>query len=150
MATQSIVTGTDGSPSAEQAVDRAGRLALALEATVHVVNCYKDVPTTSWMAAANGFAVTEPFSREDAKAEAEQIVERSRRRLSLTGVKVKAHVCGGDPADALMTIATDEGAEMIVVGNRGMSGARRMLGSVPNRVSHHADCGVLIVPTAAD
>ena len=56
-------------------------------------------------------------------------------------------MCGGDPADALMSVAADEEAEMIVVGNRGMSGARRMLGSVPNRVSHHARCGVLIVPT---
>jgi nucleotide-binding universal stress UspA family protein len=39
-------------------------------------------------------------------------------------------------------------ADMIVVGNRGMSGAKRMLGSVPNKVSHHATCEVLIVPTA--
>ena len=47
-----------------------------------------------------------------------------------------------------MSVAANEEAEMIVVGNRGMSGARRMLGSVPNRVSHHARCGVLIVPTS--
>lgn len=148
MATQSIVAGTDGSPSAERAVDRAGRLALALGATLHVVNCYRDgPPTSSWMAAANGFAVGEAFSQEQARAEAEEIVERSRRRLAGAGVQARGHVCGGDPADALITIATDEDAEMIVVGNRGMNGARRMLGSVPNRVSHHARCGVLIVPT---
>ena len=47
-----------------------------------------------------------------------------------------------------MTIAGEEGAQIIVVGNRGMAGARRVLGSVPNRVSHRARCGVLIVPTS--
>jgi nucleotide-binding universal stress UspA family protein len=147
MATPSIVAGTDGSATAERAVDHAGRLALALGATVHVVNCYRDAPATSWMAAANGFAVGEHFSEEEARAEAEKIVRASAERLAAQGVQALGHVCGGDPADALISVAADEKAEMIVVGNRGMSGARRMLGSVPNRVSHHARCGVLIVPT---
>ena len=99
------------------------------------------------MAAANGFAVGEEFSEDEAKAEAEKVVRASAERLVAQGVQAQGHVCGGDPADALMSVAADEEAEMIVVGNRGMSGARRMLGSVPNRVSHHARCGVLIVPT---
>jgi nucleotide-binding universal stress UspA family protein len=47
-----------------------------------------------------------------------------------------------------MQIADKQGAQMIVVGNRGMTGARRVLGSVPNRASHHARCDVLIVATA--
>jgi nucleotide-binding universal stress UspA family protein len=63
------------------------------------------------------------------------------------GVASHGHVCAGEPAQTLITIAMGEDAEMIVVGNRGMNGARRVLGSVPNRVSHHARCGVLIVPT---
>jgi nucleotide-binding universal stress UspA family protein len=147
MANQPIVAGTDGSPSAEKAVDHAGRLALALGVKLHLVNCYRDAPAGAWMAAANGFAVGEAFSAEGAKAEAEKIVERSRQRLASVGVQAQGHICSGDPADALITIAADESAEMIVVGNRGMSGARRALGSVPNRVSHHAQCGVLIVPT---
>ncbi|MGO9822835.1 MAG: universal stress protein [Solirubrobacteraceae bacterium] len=147
MAAQSIVAGTDGSASAEKAVDRAGRLALALGATVHVVISYKDPAAGAWMAAASGFAVSEPFSDDDVREEAERIAARSRDRLASTGVDAKAHVCSGDPAQALISVAADEDAEMIVVGNRGMSGAKRLLGSVPNKVSHHARCGVLIVPT---
>ncbi len=147
MAARSIVTGTDGSPSAEQAVDRAGQLALALGATVHVVNCYKSVSPGVGMAAAQGFAVSDLVSEGQLRSEAERIVAHSKERLVAQGVNTEGHVCSGDPAQALIAVAADEGAEMIVVGNRGMSGARRMLGSVPNHVSHHAKCGVLIVPT---
>jgi nucleotide-binding universal stress UspA family protein len=138
MSTQSIVAGTDGSASADRAVEQAGKLALALGATVHVVTAYRDTSAASWMAAAGGFPVGEPISDEDARIQAEEVVTR---------VDAHGHVCSGDPAQALMTVADDQGAEMIVVGNRGMSGARRVLGSVPNSVSHNATCGVLIVPT---
>ena len=56
----------------------------------------------------------------------------------------------GDPADALIGAAQDIGADLIVVGSRGMSGMRRfILGSVPNRVSHHCPCSLLIVDTSA-
>jgi nucleotide-binding universal stress UspA family protein len=144
---QSIVAGTDGSPTAEQAVDQAGKLALALGATVHVVISYRDPAAGSWMAAASGFAVGDSFSDEEVKSEAERIVARSRDRLASAGVDAEAHVCSGDPAQALISVAADQDADMIVVGNRGMNGARRMLGSVPNKVSHNAKCGVLIVPT---
>jgi nucleotide-binding universal stress UspA family protein len=64
------------------------------------------------------------------------------------GVRTEAHICCGEPAEVLISVAEGEGAQMIVVGNRGMAGARRVLGSVPNRVSHHAPCCVLIVPTS--
>ncbi len=144
---QSIVAGTDGSPTAEQAVDRAGKLALALGATVHVVISYRDPAAGSWVAAASGFAVGDSFSDEEVKAEAERIVARSRDRLASAGVDAEAHVCSGDPAQALISVAADQDADMIVVGNRGMNGARRVLGSVPNKVSHNAKCGVLIVPS---
>ncbi len=147
MSTQSIVAGTDGSASAERAVEEAGKLALALGATVHVVTAYRDTSAASWMAAAGGFPVGEPISDEDARIQAEEVVTRARDHLVSLGVDAHGHVCSGDPAQALITVADDQGAEMIVVGNRGMSGARRVLGSVPNSVSHNATCGVLIVPT---
>ena len=63
------------------------------------------------------------------------------------GVKAQTHVRTGDPAAELIKVAEAEHAQMIVVGNRGMSGAGRILGSVPNTVSHSARCGVLIIPT---
>ena len=54
----------------------------------------------------------------------------------------------GDPADAILDVAEELGADLIVVGNKGMTGAKRfLLGSVPNQVSHHAPCAVMIVRT---
>jgi nucleotide-binding universal stress UspA family protein len=147
MSMDPIVVGTDGSPSAERAVDRAGELAGALGVPLHVVNSYSVASSAGWMAAAGGIATGEVYSDEDARSAAEEIVARARQRLGEIGIDVRTHVCDIDPAEALMTIATGENAQMIVVGNRGMTGARRVLGSIPNRVSHHAPCAVLIVPT---
>jgi nucleotide-binding universal stress UspA family protein len=143
---QSIVVGTDGSASAGRAVTKAGELARALEATVHVVSCYNQHSNGAWLAAAGGIAVGE-VTDEESRMRAERIVADAQQQLRSLGVESQPHVCGGEPAAALITIAADQKAEMIVVGNRGMNGARRMLGSVPNRVSHQAGCGVLIVPT---
>jgi nucleotide-binding universal stress UspA family protein len=54
----------------------------------------------------------------------------------------------GDPAAVLLDVAGDVGADLIVVGSKGMAAASRfLLGSVPNRVSHHAPCDVEIVRT---
>src|SRR5579862_4609598 len=97
---QAIVAGTDGSASAERAVDRAGELALAMGATLHIVMSYKDPSAGAWMAAAHGFAVADAFSDADAQAEAERIVNRSCDRLRSEGVPVQAHVSSGDPAQA--------------------------------------------------
>ena len=82
-----------------------------------------------------------------------EVVARHCRRLLAAGVRmhyvqVETHALEGEPADALLKVAEKVGASMIVVGNRGMHGAKRMLGSVPNAVSHNARCNVLIVSTA--
>ena len=62
--------------------------------------------------------------------------------------QVRTHAREGDPADAILDVAEEVGADLIVVGNKGMTGARRfLLGSVPNKVSHHAPCSVIIVRT---
>ncbi len=77
----------------------------------------------------------------------EHAVAEARRQ----GVKCEVHAVPGDPADALIAFAKDVAADVLVVGSRGMSGARRfVLGSVPNKVSHHCSCSLLIVDTAAD
>ncbi len=122
-----IVVGTDGSDRAERAVDRAGEIAQALDQKVHIVTCFAD---------------------EELRTRGEQYADRARQRLAPYGVATESHVWPGDPADALLKIAAEQGAEMIVVGNRGMTGTRRVLGSVPNTVSHSARCAVLIVPTS--
>jgi nucleotide-binding universal stress UspA family protein len=142
-----IVVGTDGSSTAERAVNKAGELARDLQATLHVVSSYVSTSVGALMAASGGIAVAELVTAEQAQARAEAILERDRKRLAAEGVSVRTHVCSGEAAQALIQIAEQEQAQMIVVGNRGMTGTRRVLGSVPNRVSHHAGCAVLIVPT---
>ena len=129
-----IVVGTDGSERADRAVDRAGVIASALGTTVHVVSCY-----SIYLAPA-----VEPGSE---RVLAEQSVDRAQQRLANLGVESEGHLRPGEAGRALVQIAEEQGAQMIVVGNRGMTGARRVLGSVPNHVSHHAPCDVLIVST---
>ncbi len=65
------------------------------------------------------------------------------------GVEVETHAREGDPADAILDVAEEQRADLIVVGNKGMTGAKRfLLGSVPNKVSHHAPCSVMIIRTS--
>jgi nucleotide-binding universal stress UspA family protein len=133
---ESIVVGTDGSERAERAVDRAGELARALGATVHVVSAYSEdrVPLVE-------------RGREGERHEAQQYVDRAQERLAKLGVECETHLSPSQAAKALLQIADEQGARMIIVGNRGMTGAQHLLGSVPNHVSHHAKCDVLIVST---
>ncbi len=129
-----IVVGTDGSPTANLAVDKAGELAKALGAPVHVVCVPSALEASQW----------------PARISAEQIVAKASDRLRSQGVEVQTHlpkVLQGEAALALVAVAEQEQAQMLVVGNKGMTGIRRLLGSLPNRVSHQARCDVLIVPT---
>ncbi len=142
-----IVVGTDGSPTADIAVSRAGELADALGAEVHVVSSYHTWLAGGWVGAAGGIALAELTAAEQARKHAEEVVAGARARLEGAGVPVHTHIRSEEPAQALVTVANEQRARMIVVGGRGMTGARRMLGSIPNRVSHHARCAVLIVPT---
>ena len=68
--------------------------------------------------------------------------------LRAEGIEVETHAREGDPADAILDVAEEQKADLIVVGNKGMTGAKRfLLGSVPNKVSHHAPCSVMIIRT---
>jgi len=64
-----------------------------------------------------------------------------------TSVKIRTHALPGDPADAILRVAGEMNADLIVVGNKGMRGASRILGSIPNHIAHKAPCSVLIVNT---
>jgi nucleotide-binding universal stress UspA family protein len=147
MSADPIVVGTDGTATAERAVDKAGELAAALGATVYVVTSYKVPSAGAGLAAYTGVWIDPLATSEAMRARAECVVATAGNRLEQLGVKVCRNVCAGDPAEALTVVAAHVGAQMIVVGSRGMTGARRVLGSVPNRVSHHANCCVLIVHT---
>jgi nucleotide-binding universal stress UspA family protein len=82
--------------------------------------------------------------REDVSA----TLAEAGKALEEDGVRVETHAREGDPADAILDVAEEQGADLIVVGNKGMTGAKRfLLGSVPNKVSHHAPCSVMIIRT---
>jgi nucleotide-binding universal stress UspA family protein len=133
---ESIIVGTDGSETAERAVDRAAALAQAFGATVHVVSVYSD--DRSPLVA---------VGKQGDRAHAEQAIKRAQERLAKQGVQSEAHLSNREAGRELVAIANEKRAQMIVVGNRGMTGAKRVLGSVPNYVSHHAQCDVVIVRT---
>lgn len=145
----SIVVGTDGSDRAELALDRAGELARLFGAKLHIVSCFAEDMDVATAAAARGAPMAVPAAGSDheGRIRAQHSVDRAQQRLAHLAVESETHVWPGEPAQALVEIADQHGAQMIVVGNRGMTGARRVLGSVPNRVSHHAPCDVLIVTT---
>jgi nucleotide-binding universal stress UspA family protein len=147
MSSDPIVVGTDGSATAEVAVHRAADLARALGAQLHVVTAYSPGSPQVWTAAAAG-AVMPASAVDESEVHAKEIVDRTSARLRSEGIQLATHACEGEPAEVLMSIAGEQRAQMIVVGNRGMAGARRVLGSVPNSISHRARCGVLIVPTS--
>lgn len=82
--------------------------------------------------------------REDVIA----LLDAAAEDAKLAGVEAEVFARQGDAADAIIDVAEEQRSDLIVVGNRGMTGARRfLLGSIPNRVSHHAPCSVLIVRT---
>ena len=147
MGVQPIVVGTDGSAIADRAVDKAGELAAALGAPLHIVMSYKIFSGSAPLAAAGGVIIDPVAASEATISYAENVVARTADRLRDAGVAVTPRVCVGEAADSLIAVAGEVEAQMIVVGNKGMLGARRVLGSVPNRVSHHAPCCVLIVQT---
>lgn len=140
---ETIVVGTDGSETATRAVKEAVRLAKALQAELHVVAGFQPMHTKISGAPTGAAKIWQPLP--DSHVEA--TIQEAMAAVQVAGVKVKTHIVRGDGADALLNVARDVGASTIVVGNRGMRGGRRVLGSVPNTVSHKANCNVLIVQT---
>jgi len=136
---ESIVVGTDGSDTAKRAVAEAVRLAKALGAELHVVSAYE--PLRGVHVEASAEVAPLPDDLVDSTLAQAAAVGR------FSDVPVSTHAVRGDPADALVDLAEEVKASLIVVGNQGMHGAKRILGSVPNTVSHKARCNVLIVAT---
>ena len=139
-----IVVGTDGSDTAKIAVSEAVRLAKALSAPVHVVSAFEPVHAKVHGAPDGAAKVWQPLPHD----QVEGILSEAVAGVRLAGVEGTSHAVRKDPADALLAVADEVGATMIVVGSKGMHGARRLaLGNVPNKVSHRARCNVLIVAT---
>lgn len=144
----SIVVGTDGSDTAKEAVHQSIELAKSVGASLSLVSAYepissqrlreeaKDVPKDlQWMV----------NPKEDVNA----TLEEAGKDAKSAGVDAQTFAREGDPADAIIDVAEETSADLIVVGNKGMTGAKRfLLGSVPNQISHHAPCSVMIIRTS--
>jgi nucleotide-binding universal stress UspA family protein len=97
---------------------------------------------------ASGGALVPAWLGDDERVAAEEVVRRARVHLDDAGIAVHSVARLGEPADALLAVAEEVGADLIVIGNRGISGVRRyLLGAVADRVAHHAPCSVQIVHT---
>jgi nucleotide-binding universal stress UspA family protein len=142
-----IVVGTDGSDTAAKAVGQAAELAASVGATLLIVSAFEPISGSRLREEASQAPddvrwMVNP--REDVDATLQSAVDLAAEK----GADSKTFARQGDPADAILDVAEEQGADLIVVGNKGMTGAKRfLLGSVPNKVSHHAPCSVLIVRT---
>ena len=84
----------------------------------------------------------------NAREDVDATLKEAGAALEEQGLKIERYAREGDPADAILDVAEEQTADLIVVGNKGMTGAKRfLLGSVPNKVSHHAPCSVMIIRT---
>ncbi len=142
-----VLVGTDGSASSFKAVERAAQLAADAGATLHLVSAYRPMPDRERARAADqlgdlAYKVAGATPAEDALADAADIA------TTAGATKVDRHAIQGDPVDVLVEAVRSTKADLIVVGNRGLNSlAGRLLGSVPQNVSHRAACDVLIVHT---
>jgi nucleotide-binding universal stress UspA family protein len=139
---KSVLVATDGSQTAGEAVRVAIELAAIFEAELHVANIY-GTGAPAFAVAGMTIAPDTVDLGEDATTNAASVVALARQK----GLSAVSHVGSGDPASQIVAIAKEQGTDLIVVGNRGMRGVKRVLGSVPNAVAHRAPCAVLIVNT---
>jgi nucleotide-binding universal stress UspA family protein len=142
-----IVVGTDGSDTATAAVQQAIELAKVAGAELDLVAAFEPV-SQSRLREEKGDAPGDVAYAVNPREDVNVILEAASGMAKQQGVDATPYPREGDPADAILDVAEETGADLIVVGNKGMTGAKRfLLGSVPNKVSHHAPCGVYIVRT---
>ena len=147
MTYRTVVVGTDGSETAQLAVRQAAELAKAFDGQLIIVSAFSD------SGGGGGASSDVPRDIEWSVTDAAGAEERARSGRTIAkevGLsKVRVRVDRGDPAEVILNAADDTDADLIVVGSRGMTGAKRfVLGSVPNKVSHHSPCDLAIVHTA--
>ena len=135
-----IVVGADDSSTARRAIEPAAELANMSGGALHIVSAYDKV-TLSDSNLPSEFRNMGTAGGVDALLQSLSFIAKNQ------GVEPVLHSVAGDPVDAIIATADKVDADLIVVGNRGMKGARRVLGSVPNSVAHGANCSVAIIDT---
>ena len=159
-----VLVGTDGSPTAMQALDIACDLGAKLGTKVFVVCAYEpptereldqmrsdpDDPVAQWSAGKSTSGTPEEFRwRIAGTSQAEDVLDRASDHAQKRGVEAEVRAVKGSPAEVLISVAEEEDCDLIAIGNVGMAGAKRfMLGNVPHRISHHAPTDVLIIRTS--
>ena len=139
---KNVLVGADNSATALRAVEAAAELAAALGAKLHIVTAYKDESVSLPDMPPDILLSTYVHPADALLKELTSVAKKA-------NVEVEIHAATGEPAVAIVNVATRLGADLIVVGNKGMRGKRRVLGSVPNSVAHKAPCAVLIVDTTS-
>jgi len=145
----SIVVGTDGSATAATAVSHAIAIASEGAARLQIVSAYEP-PAEQRRGGERTQVPADVQWAVGPHADALELLAEAEREARAAGVQeVETFARQGDAADAILDVAEEQQADLIVIGNKGMTGAKRfLLGSVPNKVSHHAPCSVLIVRTS--
>ena len=136
-----VAVGTDGSATANAAVQQAAEIAGRFGAKVVLLSAFQE-PRGS---PGGGGQDIELDWVSNSSARVRSILERIEADLGRAGIECETHADEGKPADVLVRLAEECGADLLVIGNKGMK--RRVLGSVPNAVTHKADCSVLVVKT---
>ena len=145
-----VLVGTDGSPTASTAVRHAARLAAASGAELVVVTAYaRDAVHERELAQERELAPDDVRWAITGSGEAEELLAEAKRIVAeQADLRLRSRAEPGDAANVLIATAEELQCDVIVLGNRGLSSPGRfLLGSVPGKVSHHAPCDVLIVPT---
>lgn len=143
MAYSKIAVGIDGSDTALQVVDRAASIAAANDAELVIVTVYHKT-SGSVLSAPVGDSVSSAVVREDMADE--YLAEASTRAKQAGAAKVSTLKREGSPATVLVATVTEIGADLLVVGNRGMNSMLgRIFGNIPADVMHHSSVDVLVV-----
>jgi nucleotide-binding universal stress UspA family protein len=132
-----VAVGTDGSETAGEAVKQAAEFARRFDAKLVLLSAFKDAPPAS--------GADEAQWAYNPAAQLREILSRTEAEMNNQGIECTTVVDEGDPADVLVRLAKDCGADVLVIGNKGMQ--RRVLGSVPKSIAHNADCSVFVVKT---
>lgn len=135
----SIIVGVDGSPTAREAARRAAELADRCGVPLHMVTAMPKATSKTVKAGGETWVIDSVSAAEQVLAELKSEIKASHG--------ITTSVATGDPAEAVVKEAERIGASIIVVGNRRVQGAKRILGSVATDITRHATCDVLIAKT---
>lgn len=135
-----VAVGTDGSATAAEAVREAAEIARRFGAKLVLLSAFQDSRGSP-----TGAENIELQWASNSSARVRSILERIEADLGQSGIECDTLADDGDPAEVLVRLAEECGADLLVIGNKGMK--RRVLGSVPNTVTHKANCSVLVIKT---